>query len=36
MAEDFGDADNGEVFRVDDGVATDGAHAVSADAEELE
>ena len=36
MAEDFGDADDGEIFRVDHGVAASGTHAVSADAEELE
>ena len=36
MAEDFGDADDGEVFGVDDCVAAGGAHAVSADAEEFE
>src|ERR1700722_1436043 len=36
MAEDFGDADDGEVFGVDDGVASGGAHAVGADAEEFE
>ena len=36
MAEDFGDADDGEIFRIDDCVAAGGAHAVSADAEEFE
>ncbi len=36
MAEDFGDADDGEVFGVDDRVAAGGAHAVSADTEEFE
>src|SRR5271165_4662026 len=36
VAEDFGDADYGQVFCVDDGVAPGGAHAVSADAEEFE
>src|SRR5580693_207301 len=36
VAEDFGDADYGKIFRVDDGVAAGGAHAVSADAEEFE
>src|SRR5580704_11487547 len=36
MTENFGDADDGEVFRVDDRVAAGGAHAVSADAEEIE
>src|SRR5882672_1360572 len=36
MAEDFSDADDGEIFRVDDGFATCGAHASSADAEEFE
>ncbi len=36
MAEDFGDADDGEIFRVDHGIAASGAHAVSADAEEFE
>jgi hypothetical protein len=36
MAEDFGDANYREVFRVDDGVAASGAHAVSANAEEFE
>jgi hypothetical protein len=35
VAEDFGDADYGKIFRVDDGVAAGGAHAVSADAEEF-
>jgi hypothetical protein len=35
MAEDFGDADDGEVFGVDNCVAAGGAHAVSADAEEF-
>ncbi len=36
MAENFGDADDGKIFRVDDGVAAGGAHALSADAEEFE
>src|SRR5271166_1710175 len=36
VAEDFGDADYGEVFCVDDRVASGGAHAVSADAEKFE
>src|SRR5580704_6492041 len=36
MAEYLGDADDGEIFGVDDGVATRAAHAVSAHAEELE
>jgi len=36
VAEDFGDAHDGEVFRVDYGVAAGGAHALSPDAEELE
>ncbi len=35
VAEDFGDADDGEIFRVDDRVAAGGTHAVSADAEEF-
>jgi hypothetical protein len=35
MAEDFGDADYGEVFGVDYGVAAGGSHAVSAYAEEI-
>jgi hypothetical protein len=35
-AEDFGDTDDREFFRVDDGVAAGSAHAVSADAEEFE
>src|ERR1700721_954655 len=35
MAEDFGDADDREVFRVDDGIAASSAHALSADAEEF-
>src|SRR5258706_4935028 len=35
MAEDFRDADNRKIFRVDDGVAADGAHAFSADTEEI-
>src|ERR1700693_3189806 len=35
MAEDFGDADDREVFRVDQGVAASSAHALSADAEEF-
>src|SRR6267142_1647976 len=36
VAENFGDADYGQVFGVDDRVASGGAHAVPADAEELE
>ena len=36
MAENFGDADDGKIFGVDDGVASGGPHAVSADAEEFE
>ena len=36
MAEDFGDADDGEILGIDDGVAAGGAHALAADAEELE
>ena len=36
VAENFGDADDGEIFGVDDGVASGGAHAVAADAEEFE
>src|SRR5208282_3746336 len=35
MAEDFGDADDREIFSVSDGVAAGDAHAVSADAEEF-
>ena len=35
MTEDFGDADDGEIFGVDDDVASGGAHLLSADAEEL-
>ena len=35
MADDFRDADYGEVFRVDHGVASGGAHAVSAHAEKF-
>ena len=34
MAEDFGDADDGEVFGVNDDLAAGGAHAVSARTEE--
>ena len=34
MAEDFGNADDGEVFGVDDDLAAGGAHALSACAEE--
>ena len=36
MAQDLCDADDCEVFGVDDGVASGGAHAVAADAEEGE
>jgi hypothetical protein len=36
MAENFGDADDREIFGVDDSVAAGGAHAVPADAEEFE
>jgi hypothetical protein len=36
VAEDFGDANDGEVFRIDYGVAARGAHALSADTEEIE
>src|SRR5580693_4893 len=36
VAEDFGDADYGKIFRVDYDVAAGGAHAASADAEEFE
>src|SRR5258708_3305452 len=35
MAEDFGDADNGEIFRVNDSIAAGRAHAISANAEEF-
>src|SRR5258708_3079012 len=35
VAENLGDADDGKIFRVDDGVAAGGAHALSADAEEF-
>jgi len=36
VAENFGNADYGEIFGVDDCAASGGAHAVAADAEELE
>src|SRR5581483_2234967 len=36
VTEDFGDTDNGEVLRVHDGVTPGLAHALPADAEELE
>src|SRR5579862_7349808 len=36
MTEDLRDADDSQVFRVDNGVAACGAHAVSTDAEKLE
>jgi hypothetical protein len=36
VAQDFGDADYGKVFGVDDRVAPGGSHAVSANAEETE
>ncbi len=36
MAEDFRDADHGEIFRINDSVAAGSAHAVSANAEEFE
>ncbi len=35
MAKNFRDADDGKIFRVDDGVTAGGAHAVSANAEEI-
>src|ERR1700688_810395 len=35
MANDFGDADDGEIFRVDHGVTAGGPHALAADAEEF-
>ena len=34
MAEDLGDADDRKIFRVDDGIAAGGAHAIPANAEE--
>ncbi len=36
MAEDFGDADDGEIFGVNDGIASGGAHALATDTEEFE
>ena len=36
MAEDFSDSDNGEILRIDNSVATGGAHAISTDSEEFE
>src|SRR6266404_3251725 len=36
MSQDFGDADDREITRVDDGVAAGVAHALAADAEKLE
>ena len=36
MAQDFGDADDGQILCIDDRVTARGAHAVSADAEEFE
>jgi hypothetical protein len=36
MADDLGDADNGEVLGIDDNLAASRAHALSAGAEELE
>jgi len=36
VVENFGNADNGEVFGVDNGIATSDTHAFSANAEEVE
>src|SRR5207247_5760179 len=35
VRQDFGDADDRQIFRIDDGVASRGAHALTSDPEEL-